>query len=57
MYAQDVDLQNLGSRISKKTLDKREMRGSMLKRYISTKCHVICLCMAVAYLRGLQDAG
>ena len=50
MYAQDVDLQNLGSRISKKTLDKREMRGSMLKRYISTKCHLMCLCMAAAYL-------
>ena len=23
----------------------------MLKRYISAKCHVMCLCMAVAYLR------
>ena len=22
----------------------------MLKRYISAKCHVMCLCMAVAYL-------
>ena len=26
------------------------MRESVLKRYISAKCHVMCLCMAVAYL-------
>ena len=30
----------------------------MLKRHISAKCHVMCLCMAAAYLTGaLSDGG